>query len=68
MSAHLQGLDWRVWEIYEDPTYEVLAHRVTPEQVERHNANNRACSVLFLSLSLMDFERFLISPLLEISG
>jgi hypothetical protein len=24
MSAHLQGIDWQVWEIYEDATYIVL--------------------------------------------
>jgi hypothetical protein len=26
MSAHLQGIDWLVWEIYEDATYVVLKH------------------------------------------
>ena len=57
MSAHLQGIDWRVWEIYEDPNYEVLAAHVSQEKIDQHNANSRACSVLFLSLLLSKFER-----------
>jgi hypothetical protein len=28
MSAHLQGIDWRVWVICEDPNYEMLAAHV----------------------------------------
>ena len=52
MSAHLQGIDWRVWEICEDPNYEVLAACVGQEQIDQHNANSKARSVLFSSLSL----------------
>jgi len=57
MQAHLMGIDWRVWEIVEDPNYEVLAARVGQEQVDQHNANSRARSVLFSSLRDTDFER-----------
>ena len=58
MSAHLQGIDWLVWEICEDATYVVLEPRarVTQDQKDRHNANSRARSVLFLSLSLQELE------------
>ena len=51
------AVDWHVWEICENPTYEVLAHRATPKQIDRHNVNSRAHSVLFLSFSLTEFER-----------
>ena len=54
---HLQGIDWRVWEICEDPNYKVLAARVGQEQIDQHNANNKARSVLFSSLSLSEFDR-----------
>ena len=59
MSAHLQGIDWLVWEICEDATYVVLEPRarVMQDQKDRHNANSRARSVLFSSLSLQEFER-----------
>jgi len=33
MSAHLQGIDWRVWEICKDSNYEVLAARLAQEQM-----------------------------------
>jgi hypothetical protein len=58
MSAHLQGIDWLVWEICEDATYVVLEPRarVTQDQNDRHNANSRARTVLFSSLSLQEFE------------
>jgi hypothetical protein len=59
VSAHLQGIDWLVREIYEDATYIVLESRarVTQDQKDLHNANNRARVVLFSSLSLQEFER-----------
>ena len=57
MSTHLQGIDWGVWEIYEDPNNEVLAARVSQEQIDQHNANRKACSFLFSSVSLSEFER-----------
>ena len=59
MSAHLQGIDWLVWEICEDATFVVLEPRArtTQDQKDRHNANSRARSVLFSSLSLPEFER-----------
>jgi len=57
MSAHLPGIDWRVWEIVENADYEVLAAHVGQEQIDQHNANSRARAVLFSSLSLSEFER-----------
>jgi hypothetical protein len=59
MSAHLQGIDWLVWEICEDATYVVLEPRarVTQDQKDWHNANSRAHTVLFSSLSLPEFKR-----------
>jgi hypothetical protein len=59
MSAYLQGIDWLVWEIYEDATYVVLESRarVTQDQKDQHNANSRARAVLFSSLLLSEFER-----------
>ena len=56
MSAHLSGIDWRVWEIVENADYEVLAAHVGQEQIDQHNANRKACSFLFLSVSLSEFE------------
>ena len=40
MQAHLMGVNSRVWDIVEDPNYEVLAARVGQEQVDQHNANS----------------------------
>jgi hypothetical protein len=59
VSVHLQRIDWLVWEICEDATFIVLEPRArtTQDQKDRHNANSRACAVLFLSLSLLEFER-----------
>ncbi|XP_021320538.1 uncharacterized protein LOC110436975 [Sorghum bicolor] len=59
MSAHLQGIDWLVWEICDDAAFVVLEPRArtTQDQKDRHNANSRARSVLFSSLSLSEFER-----------
>jgi len=33
MSAHLQGIDWRVWKICEDSNYKVLAAHLGQEQM-----------------------------------
>jgi hypothetical protein len=59
MSAHLQGIDWLVWEICEDVTYVVLERRarVTQDQKDWQNSNSRARAILFSSLSLQEFER-----------
>jgi hypothetical protein len=59
MSVHLQGIDWLVWEICEDATFVVLEPRAhtTQDHKDRHNANSRARTVLFSSLSLPEFER-----------
>ena len=57
MSAHLQGIDWKVWEICENANYVVLEARITQDEIDQHNANKKAHSVIFLSLSLSEFER-----------
>ena len=57
MSAYLQSIGSRVWEICEDQTYVVLAVRVGQEQIDRHEANCRARNALFSSLSLSEFDR-----------
>ena len=57
MSAYLQSLDWRVWEICEDPNYEVLAARVGQEQIDKHNTNSRAHNALFSCLSPTELDR-----------
>ena len=46
----------------------MLGARINQEQIDQHNANSRARSVLFSSLWLLEFERVLISLLLERSG
>ena len=61
MQAHLMGIDWRVWEIVENPHYEVLAARVGQEQIDQHNANSRARSVLFSSFRILSLSMFLIA-------
>jgi tRNA(Ile)-lysidine synthase TilS/MesJ len=57
MLAHLQGIDWKVWEICENANYIVLDARNTLDQIDQHNINSMACSVLFSSLLLSKFER-----------
>ena len=57
MSVHLQGIDWKVWEICENDNYVVLDARNTQDQIDQHNTNSKVRSVLFSSLSLSEFER-----------
>ena len=57
MLVHLQGIDWKVWEICENANYVVLEAHITQDQIDQHNANNKARSVLFSSLLLSEFER-----------
>ena len=57
MSAHLQGIDSRVWEICENADYVLLAARVDQAQIDQHKANNTARTVLFSALSMEEFER-----------
>ena len=57
MSAYLQGVDSNIWEIRENEGYRVLAACVDQLQITQHNANSRARSILFSSLSLPEFER-----------
>ena len=42
--------------ICENANYVVLDARNTQNQIDQHNANSKARSVLFLSLSLSEFE------------
>ena len=46
-----------MWEIYENANYIVLDARNTQDQIDQHNTNSKAHSVLFSSLSLSEFER-----------
>ena len=55
MSAHLQIISSRVWEIYEDPDYVVLAPRIGQEQIEQHEANSKACNATFSCLCICEF-------------
>ena len=57
MSAYLQSLGSREWEICEDATYIVLGTRITQDQIDRRNANSRARNALFSCLSLSGFGR-----------
>ena len=56
MSAHLQGIDWKVWEICENANYIVVDTHNTQDQIDQHNTNSKARNVLFSSLSLSEFE------------
>ena len=57
MSAYLQSISSRVWEICEDERYKVLAARVGQEQIDQHEANSKACNALFSCLSPTEFNR-----------
>ena len=57
MSAYLQGLDTKFWEICENENYVVLEAWITDAQVTQHASNARARSILFSCLSLLEFER-----------
>jgi hypothetical protein len=35
MSAHLQWIDWLVWEIYEDATYVVLEPVLVSRKIKK---------------------------------
>ena len=53
MSAFLQSIGYRVWEICLDAASE----RITPIQVEFYHSNNKARNTLFSCLSLGEIER-----------
>jgi len=57
MSAYLQSISSRVWEICEDEHYEVLAARVGQEQIDQHEANSKAHNAIFSCLSPTEFDR-----------
>jgi len=52
MLVHLQGIDWKVWEICENANYVVLDARNTQDRIDQHHTNSKACSVLFSSVLL----------------
>ena len=63
-GGHCRALGRRIGEYFmrghlasKTNDYEVLAARVGQEQVDQHNANSRARSVLFSSLKDCEFER-----------
>ena len=57
MSAYLQSISYRVWEICLDPTFEVQGARIMPLKIEFHDSNNKARNALFSCLPLAEFER-----------
>jgi hypothetical protein len=56
MSAFLQSIGYRVWEICLDAGFDAESPRITPIQLEFHDANNKAQNALFSVLSLVEFE------------
>jgi hypothetical protein len=57
MSAFLQSIGYRVWEICLDVAFNAASERITPIQVEFHDSNNKARSSLFSCFSMDEFER-----------
>jgi hypothetical protein len=57
MSAFLQSIGYRVWEICLDATLDGQSAQITPIQLEFHDSNNKAQNAMFLCLSLAEFER-----------
>jgi hypothetical protein len=57
MSAFLQSIGYRVWEICLDVAFDAASPRITPIQLEFHDSNNKARNALFSCLSLAEFER-----------
>jgi hypothetical protein len=56
MSAYLQSISYRVWEIFLDVIFDSTSDRITPIQMEFHDSNNKAQNALFSCLSLGEFE------------
>jgi hypothetical protein len=56
MSAFLQSIGYRVWEICLDVAFNAASERVIPIQVEFHDLNNKARNALFSCLSRGEFE------------
>jgi hypothetical protein len=57
MSAYLQSIRYRVWEICLDANFDATSDQITPIQMEFHDSNNKARNTLFSCLSLGEFER-----------
>jgi hypothetical protein len=57
MSAYLQTIGYRVWEIYIDDAFNATSDQITPIQMEFIDLNNKARNVVFSCLSLAEYER-----------
>ena len=57
MTAYLQSINSRVWEICEDEHYEVLATHVGQEQIDQHEGNSKARNAIVSYLSPTKFDR-----------
>jgi hypothetical protein len=57
MSAYLQSIGYKVWEICLDVAFNAASERIIPIQVEFHDLNNKDRNTLFSCLSLGEFER-----------
>ena len=68
ISAYLQSISSRVWEICEDEHYEVLAARVIQEQIDQYEANSKARNAIFFAFRLLNLIVFLTQLRLRRSG
>jgi hypothetical protein len=57
MSAFLQSIGYRVWDICLDAAFNVASARITLIQVEFHDSNEKTRNALFSCLSMAEFER-----------
>jgi hypothetical protein len=57
MSAYLQSISYRVWEICLEADFDAAGDQITPIQMEFHDSNNKARNALFSCLSFSEFER-----------
>lgn len=56
MSAYLQSINPRVWDIFLDEEYAVFATRVSQHKIDQYDANSKAGNTLFASLCLIEFD------------
>jgi len=68
MTAYLQSISSRVWEICENERYEVLAARVGQEQIDQQEANSKARNALSRVFRLLSLIVFLTTLRLKRSG
>jgi hypothetical protein len=55
ISVYLQGIDWQVWEICEDPNYEVLVARVGQEQIDPLGHTTQIARLIVFSFRVFRF-------------